>query len=111
VKNTGRTSWSIAALWSEMCLPARHPAMGTATTWYAVTDAVGRVTPEAHDMAIRRIVARGRNRSHGWRWLETAARLGRAQNASEQSRRSCSTMPALSGTVLAWELANEAQHA
>src|ERR1700757_3396392 len=60
VQNTGRRKLVIAALWSEMCLaqPAIH-AMGDGYDVYAVTDASGGVTAEAHDMAIRRLVAAG----------------------------------------------------
>src|SRR5437879_7582800 len=60
VKKTGRKKLVIAALWSEMCLaqPAIH-AMGDGYDVYVVTDASGGVTPEAHDMAIRRLIAAG----------------------------------------------------
>jgi nicotinamidase-related amidase len=60
VKRTGRKKLVIAALWTEMCLamPAIH-AMGDGYDVYVVTDASGGVTPEAHDMAIRRLVAAG----------------------------------------------------
>jgi nicotinamidase-related amidase len=60
VKKTGRKKLVIAALWSEMCLamPAIH-AMGDGYDVYVVTDASGGVTPESHDMAIRRLVAAG----------------------------------------------------
>src|SRR5258706_15969693 len=60
VKKTGRKKLVIAALWTEMCLamPAIH-AMGDGYDVYVVTDASGGVTPEAHDMAIRRLVAAG----------------------------------------------------
>jgi nicotinamidase-related amidase len=60
VKKTGRKKLVIAALWSEMCLamPAIH-AMGDGFDVYVVTDASGGVTPESHDMAIRRLVAAG----------------------------------------------------
>jgi nicotinamidase-related amidase len=60
VKKTGRKKFVIAALWSEMCLaqPAIH-AMGGGYGVYVVTDASGGVSPEAHDMAIRRLVAAG----------------------------------------------------
>src|SRR6202521_876197 len=58
VKSTGRKKLVIAALWSEMCLaqPAIH-AMGDGYDVYAVTTPSVGVTPEAHDMAIRRLVA------------------------------------------------------
>ena len=96
VKNTGRKKLVIAALWSEMCLaqPAIH-AMGDGYDVYAVTDASGGVSPEAHDMAIRRVVAAGANPSPGLAWPESCSAIGRAQKGSEQSLRSCSTMPAL----------------
>ena len=60
VKKTGRKKLVIAALWSEMCLamPAIH-AMGDGYDVYVVTDASGGVSPESHDMAIRRLVAAG----------------------------------------------------
>jgi len=60
VKKTGRKKLVIAALWSEMCLamPAIH-SMGDGYDVYVVTDASGGVSPEAHDMAIRRLVAAG----------------------------------------------------
>jgi nicotinamidase-related amidase len=60
VKKTGRKKLFIAALWSEMCLAmsAIH-SMGDGYDVYVVTDASGGVSPEAHDMAIRRLVAAG----------------------------------------------------
>src|SRR6202521_816937 len=75
VKNTGRKKLVIAALWSEMCLaqPAIH-AMGDGYDVYAVTDASGGVTSEAHDMAIRRIVAAG---AQPITWLGMAGELQR----------------------------------
>src|SRR3984893_6863314 len=70
VKNTARRKLVIAALWSESCLaqPAIH-AMGDGYGVYAVTDASGGVTAEAHDMAIRRLVAAG---AHPMTWLGLA---------------------------------------
>src|SRR5258706_959565 len=60
VKKTGRKKLVMAALWTEMCLamPAIH-AMGDGYDVYVVTDASGGVSPEAHDMAVRRMVAAG----------------------------------------------------
>src|ERR1700737_5232541 len=60
VKKTGRKKLVMAALWTEMCLamPALH-AMGDGYDVYVVTDASGGVSPDAHDMAIRRMVAAG----------------------------------------------------
>src|SRR5712664_614086 len=75
VKKTGRKKLVIAALWSEMCLaqPAIH-AMGDGYDVYAVTDASGGVSPEAHDMAIRRLVAAG---AQPITWLGLAGELQR----------------------------------
>ncbi len=60
VKKTGRKKVVFAALWTEMCLamPAIQ-AMGEGYDVYVVTDASGGVSVEAHDMAIRRLVAAG----------------------------------------------------
>src|SRR6266481_1385997 len=60
VKKTGRQKIVFAALWTEMCLamPAIQ-AMGEGYDVYVVTDAPGGVSVEAHDMAIRRLVAAG----------------------------------------------------
>src|SRR3984893_18084233 len=60
VKKTGRQKVVFAALWTEMCLamPAIQ-AMGEGYDVYVVTDASGGVSREAHDMAIRRLVAAG----------------------------------------------------
>ena len=112
VKNTGRKKLVIAALWSEMCLaqPAIH-AMGDGYDVYAVTDASGGVTPEAHDMAIRRIVAAG---AQPITWLAMAGELQRDWARTERLGAVAQILfdhGGASGTVLAWELANEAQHA
>ena len=60
VKKTGRKKLVIASLWTEMCLamPAIQ-AQGEGHDVYAVTDASGGVSVEAHDMAIRRMVQAG----------------------------------------------------
>jgi len=75
IKKTGRKKLVIAALWSEMCLaqPAIH-AMGEGYDVYAVTDASGGVSAEAHDMAIRRLVAAG---AQPITWLGMAGELQR----------------------------------
>ena len=54
VKKTGRKKLVMAALWSEICL-AMVPiqAAGEGYQVYAVTDASGGVTVEAHEMAVR----------------------------------------------------------
>jgi nicotinamidase-related amidase len=112
VKKTGRKKLVIAALWTEMCLaqPAIH-AMGEGFEVYAVTDASGGVSSEAHDMAIRRLVAAG---VQPMTWVGMAGELQRdwartdtlgavAQILTEHA--------GASGAVLAWELDNEAKRA
>ena len=112
VKKTGRKKLVIAALWSEMCLaqPAIH-AMGEGYDVYAVTDASGGVSAEAHDMAIRRLVAAG---AQPITWLGMAGELQRDWARTERLGAGAQILfdhAGASGTVLAWELANEAQHA
>ncbi len=112
VKKTGRQKLVIAALWSEMCLaqPAIH-AMGEGYDVYAVTDASGGVSPEAHDMAIRRLVAAG---AQPITWLGMAGELQRDWARTERLGAVAQILldhAGASGTVLAWELTNEAQRA
>jgi nicotinamidase-related amidase len=112
VKKTGRKKLVIAALWSEMCLaqPAIH-AMGEGYDVYAVTDASGGVSPEAHDMAIRRLVAAG---AQPITWLGMAGELQRDWARTERLGAVAQILfdhAGASGTILAWELANEAQRA
>jgi len=112
VKKTGRKKLVIAALWSEMCLaqPAIH-AMGEGYDVYAVTDASGGVSAEAHDMAVRRLVAAG---AQPITWLGMAGELQRDWARTERLGAVAQILfdhAGASGTVLAWELANEAQRA
>lgn len=60
VKKSGRKKIVMAALWSEVCLamPAIQAA-GEGYEVYAVTDASGGVTREAHDMAVQRMIMAG----------------------------------------------------
>src|SRR5216117_3439622 len=60
VKKTRRKKVVMAALWTEICLamPAIQ-AMGEGYEVHIVTDASGGVSPEAHDMAVRRLVQAG----------------------------------------------------
>ena len=112
VERTGRKKLVIAALWSEMCLamPAIH-AMGDGYDVYAVTDASGGVTPEAHDMAIRRMVAAG---AQPITWLGMAGELQREWARTERLGEVAQILfdhAGASGVMLAWELANEAKNA
>src|ERR1700676_2774282 len=112
VKKTGRKKLVIAALWSEMCLamPAIH-AMGEGYDVYVVTDASGGVSPEAHDMAIRRLVAAG---AQPITWLALAGELQRDWARTEKLGEVAGILfdhAGFSGTALAWELDNEAKRA
>jgi nicotinamidase-related amidase len=110
VKKTGRRKLVIAALWSEMCLaqPAIH-AMGEGYEVYAVTDASGGVSAEAHDMAVRRLVAAG---AQPITWLGMAGELQRDWARTERLGAVAQILfdhAGASGAVLGWELTNEAQ--
>jgi len=104
VKGTGRKKLVIAALWSEMCLamPAIH-AMGDGYDVYVVTDASGGVTPEAHDMAIRRLVAAG---AQPMTWMALTGELqrdwARTEHLAEVAQIFVDNGGA-SGSVLMWE--------
>ena len=60
VKKTGRKQLVLAALYTEICLamPAIQ-ALAEGYDVFIVTDASGGVSAEAHDMAVRRMVAAG----------------------------------------------------
>jgi nicotinamidase-related amidase len=60
VKKSGRKQLVLAALWTEICLamPAIQ-ALADGYDVFVVTDASGGVSAEAHDMAVRRVVAAG----------------------------------------------------
>jgi nicotinamidase-related amidase len=60
VKATGRRKLVIAGLWTEICvaMPAIQAA-GEGFEVFAVTDASGGVSAEAHDMAVRRMIQAG----------------------------------------------------
>src|SRR5256886_653700 len=75
VKRTGRKKLIMAALWTEICLamPAIQAA-GEGYEVYAVTDASGGVTAEAHDMAVRRMAQAG---VVPITWLAVASQLQR----------------------------------
>jgi nicotinamidase-related amidase len=114
VKETGRRKVVFAALWTEMCLamPAIQ-AMGDGYDVYAVTDASGGVSVEAHDMAIRRLVAAG---AQPITWLAMAGELqrdwARTQYLGDLAKIFAERAGA-TGSALAWEMqllhANEAR--
>jgi len=104
VKKTGRKKLVMAALWTEMCLamPAIQ-AMGEGYDVYVVTDTSGGVSPEAHDMAIRRLVAAG---AQPITWLALAGELqrdwARTERLGEVSKVIIDHAGA-SGSALLWE--------
>jgi nicotinamidase-related amidase len=105
VKKTGRKKLVIAALWSEMCLamPAIQ-AMGDGYDVYVVTDASGGVSLEAHDMAIRRLVAAG---AQPMTWLGMAGELQRDWARTERIEEVFQLFrdhAGAAGSVLAWEM-------
>ena len=105
VKRTGRKKLVIAALWTEMCLamPAIH-GMGDGYDVYVVTDASGGVTPEAHDMAIRRLVAAG---AQPITWLGLAGELQRDWARTEHLEEVAQVLidhASASGSVFLWEM-------
>lgn len=60
VKKSGRKQLVIAALWTEICLAMPViQALGEGYDVFAVTDASGGVTLEAHEMAVHRMVQAG----------------------------------------------------
>ena len=105
VKKTGRKKVVIAALWSEMCLAMPGiQAMGEGYDVYVVTDASGGVSREAHDMAIRRLVAAG---AQPITWLGMAGELQRDWARSERVEEVVQLFfdhAGAAGSVLAWEM-------
>jgi len=104
VKKTGRKKLVIAALWTEMCLamPAIH-AMGDGYDVYVVTDASGGVTVEAHDMAVRRLVAAG---AQPITWLGLAGELQRDWARTEHLGEVAQVLidhAGATGSVFLWE--------
>jgi nicotinamidase-related amidase len=105
VKKTGRQKVVFAALWTEMCLamPAIQ-AMGEGYDVYVVTDASGGVSVEAHDMAIRRLVAAG---AQPITWLGMAGELQRDWARTqylEDVAKIFAERGGATGAALAWEM-------
>jgi nicotinamidase-related amidase len=104
VKKTGRSKVVFAALWSEMCLamPAIQ-ALGDGYDVFVVTDASGGVSVEAHDMAIRRLVAAG---AQPITWLAVGGELQRdwARTASIPELGKMMVVHAgMTGIAITWE--------
>ena len=105
VKKTGRRKVVFAALWSEMCLAMPViQAMGEGYEAYIVTDASGGVSVEAHDMAIRRLVAAG---AQPITWLGMAGELQRDWARTAKLPEVAQILfdhAGASGSVLGWEM-------
>lgn len=112
VKKIGRKKLIMAALWTEICLamPAIQ-AIGEGYEVYAVTDASGGVTREAHDMAVQRMVMAG---VVPITWM---AVMGELQRDWARDKTAAGVAEILSpygggsGVALAWELQLLAQKA
>jgi nicotinamidase-related amidase len=105
VKKTGRKKIIMAALWSEICLamPAIQAA-GEGYEVYAVTDASGGVSAEAHEMAVHRMVMAG---VVPITWMAVAGELQRDWARQDQAAKLAEVLlPHGGGTgiALAWEL-------
>jgi nicotinamidase-related amidase len=105
VKKTGRKKLIMAALWTEICLamPAIQAA-GEGYEVYAVTDASGGVSVEAHEMGVRRMVMAG---VVPITWLAVASELQRDWGRQESAKALGETVldhAGATGTAFAWEL-------
>jgi nicotinamidase-related amidase len=104
VKKTGRKKLILAALWTEICLamPAIQAA-GEGYDVFAVTDASGGVTAEAHDMAVRRMAAAGVTPIT---WLAVASEWQRdwAREATVPAFGEVFAHAGGSGIAFAWEM-------
>lgn len=105
VKKSGRKKLILAGLWTEICLamPAIQAA-GEGWDVFAVTDASGSVSLEAHNMAVHRMIQAGVTPIT---WLAVASEWQRdwAREASAQALGSTVMDHAGgSGVAFAWEL-------
>jgi nicotinamidase-related amidase len=105
VKKTGRKKLIMAALWTEICLamPAIQAA-GEGYEVYAVTDASGGVSVEAHEMGVRRMVMAG---VVPITWLAVASELQRDWARQDSAKALGETVldhAGATGTAFAWEL-------
>ena len=105
VKKSGRKQLVLAALWSEICLamPAIQ-ALAEGYDVFIVTDASGGVSVEAHDMAVRRMVAAG---AIPVTWLAVAGEWQRDWARGETAVGLAGVLAehgGASGVALAWEM-------
>ena len=105
VKKTGRNKLVMAALWTEICLamPAIQAA-GEGYEVYAVTDASGGVSVEAHEMGVRRTMMAG---VVPMNWLAVASEWQRdwaRQDSAKALGEWVLPHTGATGTAFAWEL-------
>ena len=105
VKKTGRKKVVIAALWTKICLamPAIQAA-GEGFEVYAVTDASGGVSVEAHEMGVRRMMMAGVVPIN---WLAVASEWQRdwaRQDSAKSLGQSVLPHTGATGTSFSWEL-------
>src|ERR1700741_5155985 len=105
VKKPGRKKLVMAALWTEICPPMPAiQAAGEGYEVYAVTDASGGVSVEAHEMAIRRMVMAG---VVPMTWMAVAGELQRDWARQEQAAAMAGVFlehGGGTGIALTWEL-------
>ncbi|WP_421992219.1 hydrolase [Roseococcus sp.] len=105
VKKTGRKKLVMAALWTEICLAMPSiQAVGEGYDVYAVTDASGGVSAEAHDMGIRRMMMAG---VMPITWLAVASEWQRDWARQDSAMALGETVlphTGATGTSFAWEL-------
>lgn len=105
VKKSGRKQLILAALWTEICLAMPTiQALGEGYEVFIVTDASGGVTPEAHDMAVRRLVQAG---AVPITWLAVLSEWQRDWARVDSATALSSVVlehAGASGIALAWEL-------
>lgn len=105
VKKSGRKQLILAALWTEVCLAMPTiQALAEGYDVFIVTDASGGVSTEAHDMAVRRMVAAG---AVPITWMAVASEWQRDW-AREKTASGLSSVVlehgGASGVAFAWEL-------
>lgn len=111
VRKSGRKQLILAALYTEICLamPAIH-ALADGYDVFIVTDASGGVSAEAHDMAVRRMVAAG---CVPITWMAVMSEWQRdhARPTGEGIARVIAENGGGASVALAWELQLLATHA
>jgi nicotinamidase-related amidase len=105
VKKTGRKKLIMAALWTEICLsmPAIQAA-GEGYEVYAVTDASGGVSAEAHEMAVRRMAQAS---VVPITWMAVAGELQRdwaREDTAQKMGEMLTTHGGGTGVAFSWEL-------